>query len=200
MADIQTTIDATSALRANRSHVLTRYQLTRSTYSRKIRWSKPPRSSRLRAASPSAATDRSRSCGSPTRRVWAWSTCPALEGGICLHSSLDVATHVRAFTVLKASAVTPAAATRTASGDGRALTEAQFRTPPLVAIYPLAEMISIDLRDETARTACGCNTLTGMLATLPRGHRGRARHHHTDPCIRLRPRRSGHSASASNRL
>ena len=30
------------------------------------------------AAPPPAATDRYRSCGSPTRRAWAWSTCRAL--------------------------------------------------------------------------------------------------------------------------
>jgi len=29
-------------------------------------------------APPSAATGRYRSCGSPTPRAWAWSTCPAL--------------------------------------------------------------------------------------------------------------------------
>ena len=33
---------------------------------------------RLLARTPPAATGRYRSCGSPTRRAWAWSTCPAL--------------------------------------------------------------------------------------------------------------------------
>ena len=82
---------------------------------------------------------------------------PGPSGGICLHSPPDVASHVRAFTLLKASALTRPRP-RDCSGTWTHAKAAQLRTPPLVhtantsrAGYVHDHMTRSSLKDDQIR-------------------------------------------------